>query len=150
MSKAKKFAELTPQGQKKRLEKYAQQRQENGTVDALVRLVKPAIIKETSKKDGSKTAIFRFAEYDKETNKPSFYNASAFIKPGQDKLEAYYASLETGALVSIEYKVSPDGKYKNLWNVMDRREQDAAHKARRKAEKDASAQVAEEPALDMA
>lgn len=153
MTQTKQFKELTEKGQKQRLAKYAKQREENGTVDALVRLVKPAVISETKTGDGSKTARFRFAEYNKETGKTDYYNASAFIKPGQDKLEAYYADLAKGDLVSIEYKMSADGQYRNLWNVMDRRQQDADNKAKRKAEKEASSAQASaqaEPALDMA
>lgn len=112
----KSFKDLTPQGQKKRLDKYEQERQARGTTEALVRLVKPAVIKTI--KDDNKMAIFRFAAYDKEAQETKFFTASAFIEKGKTALESFYAGLSKGQLVAVEYKES--NGYKNIYNLMDR------------------------------
>lgn len=112
----KNFNELTEQGKKARLTKYAKERAERGTVDMLARLVKPANIKEIA--NDNEMAVFRLAVYNKETGKTDFITASAFIKKGKDKLKDYYTSLETGQLVSVEIKES--NGYKNIYNMMSR------------------------------
>lgn len=112
----KSFKELTPKGQAQRLAKYEKERQARGTTEALVRLVKPAVIK-TIKGD-NKMAIFRFAAYDKEAQETKFFTASAFIENGKTALESFYAGLTKGQLVAVEYKES--NGYKNIYNLMDR------------------------------
>lgn len=113
----KKFNELTPQGQTRRLNKYEKERQERGTTEMLVNIVKPAKIKEI--KDGNKIAIFRLAAYDKEAKETKFFTANAFIKAGKDALEKYYASLAKGQLCAVEYKTNDQG-YNNIYKLMDR------------------------------
>lgn len=155
MAKAKKFNELTEQGKKQRLAKYDKQRAERGTEEALVRLVNDPVIRDTKSKDNKdRVAYFRFMEFDKTTNEKKWYNASAYIREGKVALEEYFASLKKGDLVAIEFKISEDGKYRNLWNVMDRRQQDADRKAAVQAKKQedkaqAGAPAEQEPALDM-
>lgn len=80
------------------------------TTQSLARLVKPATIK--SYDDGHKTAYFRLAINNK------FFTASAYIKPGKTELEAFYASLEKGQLVSVEY-VDNKG-FLNIWSMFKR------------------------------
>jgi hypothetical protein len=113
---AKKFSELTEKGQKQRLAKYQKEREARGTQATLARLVRPANIK-TIKGD-NKLAVFRFAAYDKDTEETRFFTASAFIKKGKDKLEEFYASLQKGQLVSVEYK--ENNGYTNIFTLMDR------------------------------
>ena len=120
----KAFNELTEQGQKKRLAKYEQERAARGTTEALVRLVKPATIKTI--KDDNKMAILRFAEYNKETQETKFFTANAFIEKGKEKLEAFYAGLTKGQLLSLEYKVN--NGYTNVYNLMDRSYADTRRK----------------------
>ena len=113
---AKKFNELTEKGQKQRLNKYEKEREARGTKETLARLVKPATIKPV--KGDNKIAVFRFAAYDKASGETKFFTASAFIKKGKDALEAFYASLAKGQLVSVEYK--ENNGYTNIYNLMDR------------------------------
>lgn len=112
----KKFSELTEKGKRQRLAKYQKEREARGTTETLARLVRPATIKEI--KGGNKLAVFRFAAYDKAENETKFFTASAFIKKGKEKLEQFYAGLEKGQLVSVEYKTN--NGYTNVYNLMDR------------------------------
>ena len=112
----KKFNELTEKGQQQRLAKYQKEREARGTQETLARLVKPANIKDIS--GDNKLAVFRFAAYDKETDKTEFFTASAFIAKGKEKLEDFYASLAKGQLVAVEYK--DNNGYRNIYNLMDR------------------------------
>ena len=121
----KKFNELTEKGQTQRLNKYQKEREARGTQEALVRLVKPATIKDI--KDDNKLAVFRFAAYDKALNDTKFFTASAFIKKGKDQLEAFYASLAKGQLVSVEFK--ENNGYMNIYNLMDRSYADTRNKS---------------------
>jgi len=132
MSK-KAFSELTEQGKKRRLNQYAKERAERGTTQVLARLVKPATIKTIA--GDNKLAVFRFASYDKEAEKTNFFTASAFIKKGKDALENFYASLQKGQLVSVEYKVN--NGYTNIYNLMDRSYADNAKKANATTDVDA-------------
>lgn len=102
---------------------FAAERAANGTVQDLFRVVRPATIKNQEDADGNvtgKMVYLQVAHYDKETGKTTFPLMSAFIKPEKigGGLEQFYASLEKGQLVSIEYKVS--GKYNNIWNIFKR------------------------------
>lgn len=116
MAKKKAFKDLTPQGQKKRLEKYAAERAERGTTDHFCRIVQPATVKEQA--NGDKRVVFRFAEYDKEKGESVFYNASAYVKAEKKELLDYYMSLKKGDTVSVEIKVSKG--WKNIYNMMSR------------------------------
>lgn len=103
---------------------FAAERAANGTVQDLFRVVRPATIKnlgeDANGKPKGKMIYLQVAHYDKETGKTTFPLMSAFIKPEKmdGGLEKFYASLEKGQLVSIEYKVS--GKYNNVWNIFPR------------------------------
>lgn len=121
----KQFSELTPQGQKARLTKYAKEREARGTTETLARLVRPATIKDI--KGDNKMAIFRFAAYDKAEEKTKFFTASAFIANGKDKLQAFYESLSKGQLVAVEYK--ENNGYNNIYNLIDRSNADNRKKA---------------------
>lgn len=136
----KKFNELTETGKKQRLAKYEKEREARGTTEVLARLVRPAKIKEIS--GDNKLAIFRFATYDKDAKETKFFNATAFIKKGKDALENFYASLEKGQLVSVEYKAN--GDYNNIYNLMDRSYADK----RKKSDTNANASVEQEPELE--
>ena len=116
MSKLKPFKELTPQGQTRRLNKYRKEYEERGTTQTLARIAVPVRIKEI--KDDNKLAVIRVAIYDKETKETAFKTMTAFIKKGKDALENFYASLQVGQLVSVEYKTS--NGYNNIYNLMDR------------------------------
>lgn len=136
MAKKKAFNELTEQGKKQRLAKYAKEREARGTTDHLVRLVKAPKINEI--KGGNKQAVFRLAEYNKEKNETEFFTATAFIAKGKDKLEAYYAGLEQGDLVSVEIKAVKG--YNNVYDMITRQ---------KASQKDAAPAKAEmEPALE--
>ncbi|MBD7970298.1 hypothetical protein [Paenibacillus gallinarum] len=125
MAKAKKYQDLTPAGQKKRLAKYEKEHEANGTKETTARLVQQAVIKEI--KDGNKQAIFRFALHEKGAEKPRFETMKAFIAKGKDSLEEFYRSLTPQHLLSVTYKES--NGYKNVWNLMDRTEAYKANKA---------------------
>lgn len=112
----KSFSELTERGQKQRLAKYEAERAQRGTQEALVRLVRPASFKDL--KDGNRLAVFRLAKFDKVDNETKFFTATAFIKKGKEALEAWYASLPKGALVSVEFK--ENNGYTNIWSMIDR------------------------------
>lgn len=116
MAKKKAFKDLTPQGQKKRLEKYAAEREARGTTDHFCRIVQPAKIE--TRENGDHRVIFRFAEYDKVAKENVFYNASAYVKKGKDQLLDYYKSLDKGDTVSVEIKVNKG--WKNIYNMMSR------------------------------
>lgn len=118
----KNFSELTPKGQKARLNKYAKEREARGTEEVLARLVKPATIKTI--KDDNKLAVFRLAVYNKIEKKSEFFTASAFIEKGKESLEKFYASLDKGQLVSVEYKKS--NGYTNIYNMMTRDSKNSA------------------------
>lgn len=146
MTKKKPFAELTERGQQNRLKKYAALREERGTKEALVRLVRDPRITDTKDKS-ARIAFFRVAEYDKETNKTEFFNVSAYIAKGKESLEAFYASLKKSDLIALEYK--QNGKYNNAYNIMDRREADARLKAERKANRATNVDAANASDIDM-
>lgn len=146
MAKAKAFAELTEKGKKQRLAKYEKERAERGTSEALVRLVLDPRIEDTKDKSNKdRIVFFRFMEFDKATNQKKWYNASQYVREGKDALADYLLSLKKGDLVAIEFKMSEDGKYRNLWNVMDRRQQDAARKESIRAQKEAEKATAGAP-----
>lgn len=142
----KAFKDLTERGQKQRLKKYAAEREARGTQECLVRLAKPAKITDTKDKK-NRVAFFRFYEFDKETQKVRFFNATAFIEKGKDALEAFYASLGKNDLVSLEYK--QNGKYTNVYNLMDRRAADARNKAERQAQKEAVVAASNEQEVEL-
>lgn len=100
-----------------------ERRKQYGLTQKLARLVKPATIQELS--NGDKAARFRLA-IDNE-----FFTGSAYIRADQPKLEAFYASLEKGQLVSIEYKenVTKDGTFLNIWSMFKREVKKTAKKA---------------------
>lgn len=117
MSKTKTpFSQLSEAEKQERLNKYEQERAARGTKQALVRLVKPATIKDIS--NGNQLAVFRFAEYQKDKKEPKFFTATAFIKKGKDSLRNWYAGLTTKHLLSLEYK--QEGSYTNVYNLIDR------------------------------
>lgn len=122
----KTFNELTPQGQTRRLNQYKKEHEARGTTQALVRAVAPATFKDIA--GGNKLAVFRFAEYNKETKEPKFFTATAFIKAGKESLEKWYASVEKGQLLSVEYK--QNGEYTNIYNLIDRSYADKRRKAK--------------------
>ena len=112
----KPFNELTDAGKTRRLNIYEKERQERGTVQTLVRLVRKPSFKDI--KDDAKLAVLRVAEYNKEKDTTDFYTVTAYIAKDKDKLLSFYQSLDKGQLVSIEYKES--NGYKNVWNIFDR------------------------------
>lgn len=116
MTNATPFNQLSEAEQQERLNKYEQERAARGTKQALVRLVKPATIKDIA--NGNQLAVFRFAEYNKETKEPKFFTATAFIKAGKDSLKSWYQNLTKGQLLSLEYK--EEGNYTNVYNLIDR------------------------------
>ena len=124
MSNKKPFSELTKQGQTRRLNEYAKEREARGTVETLARLVKPATFKEI--KDGAQLAIFRLAINKKEA-KTEFMTATAYVAKGKDAYMSFLESLEKGQLVSVEYK-SVNG-YNNIYNIIDRSSADKKAKA---------------------
>lgn len=93
---------------------YEAQREARGTKQNLARLVKPAHIVDLA--NGDKSARFRLAINNE------FYTASAYIKAGKDALEQFYAGLEKGQLVSVEYKENiVDGvTYLDVWSMFKR------------------------------
>lgn len=113
----KEFNQLTDQGQKARLNKYEEERAERGTVQVLGRLVRdlaPAI------KDidgGAKSAYMRLAVWNAETETTDFMTISAYIAADKvgGELEAFYANLKKGDLLSVEYK--ENGEFKNAYGV---------------------------------
>lgn len=140
MAKAKKYQELTPAGQKKRLAKYEKEHAANGTSENLVRLVREATIKNI--KDGNKQAIFRFALYEKGVEETRFVTAKAFIGKGKDALEQFYRSLTPQHLLSATLK--ENNGHLNVWKVIDRTENYNAIKAAK-----AAAQVEEQTELPL-
>lgn len=117
----KEFNQLTDSGQKARLDKYEQEREERGTTQVLGRLVRDLApsIKEID--GGAKAAYMRLAVYNTETEKTEFMTISAYIAPekvGGD-LEKYYASLKKGTLLSVEFK--QNGEFKNAYGVFVRK-----------------------------
>ncbi|OMF76759.1 hypothetical protein [Paenibacillus glucanolyticus] len=147
MAKAKKFQDLTPAGQKKRLAKYQKEHEANGTQETTARLVREAVIKEI--KDGNKQATFRFALHEKGAEKPRFVTMRAFIAKGKESLESFYRSLTPQHLLSVTYKES--NGHTNVWNLMDRTEAYKANKAK-KAEQENTAgnvEVQEELPLEV-
>lgn len=114
----KQFKELTAQGQKARLTKYAKQREELGTSNTLANLVRKPTIK--SLDNGANRVSFRLAIYNAETEKTDFVNASAYINPEKvgGELESFYASLDKGQLVSVDYKMN--GDFMNVWSMFPR------------------------------
>lgn len=113
----KEFTELTAGGQKARLRTYEKERAERGTEQVLGRLVRDLAPSIKEIKDGAKSAYMRVAVWNAETKETDFMVISAYIAP--DKVgtdyEAFYASLEKGDLVSIEFK--QNGEYKNAYSV---------------------------------
>lgn len=101
---------------------YEKRRQENGFKNDLFTLVKPAIIKDA--KDNAKVAIFRLAQYHKDTKQTEYVTGTAYIKPEKvgGALEQYLANLPKGEAVSIDYSEHEfQGQRKlNLFNIMDR------------------------------
>lgn len=137
----KKFSELTERGQKQRLAKYDKEREARGTTEVLARLVRPASIKDIA--DDAKLAVVRLAVYEKETNATKFFTASAYIAKGKEALQNFYASLEKGQLVSVEYKENKG--YLNIYNMMDRSYADDRKKnAKSDTSSNASVQVEQE------
>lgn len=114
----KQFKELTAKGQKARLTKYAKQREELGTLNTLANLVRKPTIK--SLDNGANLVSFRLAIYNAETEKTDFVNASAYINPEKvgGELESFYASLDKGQLVSVDYKMN--GDFMNVWKMFTR------------------------------
>ena len=111
-----KFSELTEVEQQARLAEYAQKDAELGTQTVLARIVKPSKINDL--KNGAKQAIVRVAIYDKETKETSFKNMFQYIAEGKDALEAFYAGLKKGQLVSVQYK--ENNGFNNIYTLMDR------------------------------
>lgn len=116
----KDFAELTDQGQNARLKKYEEERAERGTVQVLGRLVRDLEPSIKDVADGAKAAYLRLAVWNADTQETDFMTISAYI--AEDKvggpLEDFYASLEKGQLLSVEYK--ENGEFKNAYNVFKR------------------------------
>lgn len=105
-----------------RIAAYEANRKANGFKNDLFTLVKPATIKPA--KDGAKVAVFRLAQYDKETKTTDYVTGTAYIKPEKvgGPLEDYLANLPKGEAVSVDYK---EHEYQgrrclNLFNIMDR------------------------------
>lgn len=117
----KDFNELTDQGQKARLQKYEDERAERGTVQVLGRLVSDLEpnIKEIS--DGAKSAYLRLAVWNKDTEETEFMTISAYIAPDKvgGELEQFYAGLNKGDLLSVEYKENKG--YKNAYGIFLRK-----------------------------
>ncbi|KQY91018.1 hypothetical protein ASD24_24800 [Paenibacillus sp. Root52] len=138
MAKAKKYQDLTPAGQKRRLAKYAKEHAANGTQETTARIVREAVIKEIQ--GGNKQAIFRFAIHEKDTGETHFKTMKAFIAKGSEALESFYASLTPKHLLSVTFKES--NGHLNVWRVMDRTE---AYKANKAAKANSTPGTKEEP-----
>lgn len=117
----KAFNELTPQGQKARLTKYAKEREERGTTQVLGRAVRDVAPSIKEVKDGAKCAYIRLAIYNKDTKETDFKTVSAYIAPDKvgGALEDYYASIQKGDLLSVEFKES--NGYNNAYSVITRK-----------------------------
>lgn len=144
MAKPKKYQDLTPAGQKKRLAKYEKEREANGTKETTARLVREAVIKDI--KDGNKQAIFDLALHEKGAEQPRFVTMRAFIAKGKDTLEEFYRNLTPKHLLSVTYREI--NGYNNVWNMMDRTEAYKANKAKKESAT-ANEEVQEEPPLEV-
>lgn len=113
----KDFNDLTDSGKKARLRKYEEERAERGTQQDLARLVRDVAPSIKEIKDGAKSAYLRLAVWNAETQETDFFTVSAYIAP--DKVgtayEDFYAGLQKGDLVSVEYK--KNGEFNNAYSV---------------------------------
>lgn len=116
-TKMKPYAELNEAEKAERRAFYEAQREQRGTVEVAGRLTSDAIIKELS--NGAKMSVVTVA-VNKKGEKAKFITASAYIEPGKDAFEAFHKSLKKGQFVTMEYKLSKDGKYNNIWNIFAR------------------------------
>lgn len=113
----KEFNQLTDQGQKARLNKYEEERAERGTEQVLGRLVRDLAPSIKEIEGGAKSAYMRLAVWNAETEKTDFMTISAYIAKDKvgGELEAFYASLKKGDLLSVEFK--ENGDFKNAYGV---------------------------------
>lgn len=118
----KQFNELTDAGKKARLAKYEKEREARGTKQTLARIVATPKIKDIA--NGNKQAVIRLAVNKAGSKEAEFPVVTAFIKKGKDGLENYYANLQKGQLVSVEYKEA--NGYKNVYNMINRNTQPKA------------------------
>lgn len=107
---------------KKTPEQYAAELAKYGREERLARVVSPATFKEITegKNKGSKMIYLNLAFYDTKTKKTEFHLASYFLRADKvgTPLEAYYAGLEKGQLLSVQYKMN--GKYMNIFQTFPR------------------------------
>lgn len=121
----KEFNRLTKAGQTRRLNKYEQERQElsakydTQVENDLFTVVREAKIRETTKGDGSKSAIFRLVHRNAQTGKSEFVNATAFIPAGKTSLEEYYANVAKKQLVTVDF-VKQNDTFIQIWKMMSR------------------------------
>ena len=135
MAKAKKFEELTPVGQKRRLALYEKKNADERAKlqkeyaenhdgasielhDDLATLARPAKQRENS--NGSKTAIMTIGILNPESKKMDWKTATVYLRPKDNtKFEDFITSLKGGDLLSVRYVVNDHGTL-NIWNVFKR------------------------------
>lgn len=107
---------------KKTPEQYAAELAKYGREERLARVVRPATFKEINEGEnkGSKMIYLNLAFYDTKTKKTEFHLASYFLRADKvgTPLEAYYAGLEKGQLLSVQFKIN--GKYMNIFQTFPR------------------------------
>lgn len=111
------FKNLTEKEQQEKLKQYEAQRKSRQTSEMFGRLVRTPHFKPTA--NGDEQAIFRLAVYDHKTGKTDYHTFSAFVRKEKSDLRAFYASLQRGDSVAIEYKIN--GGYNNVWKLMLRK-----------------------------
>ena len=116
------ITDVKEMNEQERIAFYEKRREEAGFKNDLFTLVKPVTIKNA--KDGAKVAVFRLAQYDKNTKTTDFVTGSYYIKPEKvgSKLEDYLASLPKGEAVSVDYSEHEFNGHRalNLFNMFDR------------------------------
>lgn len=139
MSTIKPFSQLTAAGQKKRLAKYAAQRAQYGNLNGLFRVVKIKDHGERDTKNGKVHAYgYRVVPAGEKNNEEGIKNGT-FLWMNEmvnlkgksqiaiDVRNGWIEKLNNGAksiLVSIDYKPSEDGKYRDVRSIYER----TAHK----------------------
>lgn len=146
MSTMKPFAQLTAAGQKARLAKYAKERAQYGNLNGLFRVVKIKDHGERDTKNGKVHAYgYRVVPAGEKNNEEGLKNGQ-FMWMNEmvnlkgksqiaiDVRNGWIDKLDNGAksiLVSIDYKPSADGKYRDIRSIYER----TSHKQGTKAAK---------------
>lgn len=135
MSSIKPFSQLTAAGQKKRLAKYAKQRAQYGNLNGLFRVVK---IKDHGERDTQNGKVhsygYRVVPAGEKNNDEGLKNGQFMwmnemvnekgkFQVAIDVRNSWIEKLDNGAksiLVSIDYKPSKDGKYRDIRSIYER------------------------------